>query len=325
MGVRIKRFIQVFYVLILTLLFTLGWNVSFAQRGEVRYFPETGHVVTDEFLEFYEKVLQAEFVFGYPITEAFHDQLTGRLVQYFQRARFELYPDAEAELRVQLTDLGKLIYQEGQKLPVNANTSTCRQFPEINNEFQVCYAFLEFFEAYGGVSTFGFPISDFEFQDGRIVQYFHRARFSWHPDLPAGQRVRLSDLGRLYFYQHGEDSTRLLPNVAGNISRSIIALKARAFPDRATIFSGEEQTVTVIVQDQNLLPIPQTQVSLTLHLPGDGKPISYLMDPTDEHGISRLTLPIESEEIGIVELDISATYSDNSDQTRTSFRIWWSD
>ena len=66
-----------------SLALLLGWNISFAQSEESRYFPETGHVVSGDFLRFYEQVTNAEFVFGYPITDEFTDQTTGMLVQYF--------------------------------------------------------------------------------------------------------------------------------------------------------------------------------------------------------------------------------------------------
>ncbi len=47
-------------------------------------------------------------VYGYPITEQFVGR-EGRLVQYFQRARFELHPELTAGLRVQLTPLGRAL------------------------------------------------------------------------------------------------------------------------------------------------------------------------------------------------------------------------
>jgi len=61
----------------------------FAQQ-DARYFEETGHTVRGEFLRFYERY-GGRAIFGYPLTRVLVED--GRQVQYFQRARMELYPD----------------------------------------------------------------------------------------------------------------------------------------------------------------------------------------------------------------------------------------
>jgi hypothetical protein len=53
-------------------------------------------------------------LFGYPISKAVVDPETGRTVQYFERARFEYYPDSTAPGGVLLTRLGHaLLAQRG--------------------------------------------------------------------------------------------------------------------------------------------------------------------------------------------------------------------
>src|SRR5262245_52283031 len=42
--------------------------------------------------------------------------------------------------------------------------------------------FLEFWREHGGQLIFGYPISEEIVEDGRIVQYFERARFEYHPE-----------------------------------------------------------------------------------------------------------------------------------------------
>ena len=58
------------------------------------------------------------------------------------------------------------------------------------------------------VAVFGFPLSE-EFkeinqQDSKLytVQYFERARFEYHPELPAQYQVELGQLGRQYLAQN---------------------------------------------------------------------------------------------------------------------------
>jgi hypothetical protein len=58
-------------------------------QGDVRTFPETGHTLRGAFRYFWETNGNLP-IFGYPITEEYNAASTGRLTQYFERARFEL-------------------------------------------------------------------------------------------------------------------------------------------------------------------------------------------------------------------------------------------
>jgi hypothetical protein len=72
-----------------------------------RYFPETGHSVIYAFLSFFDKNGGVE-MFGYPISEYGPENGKGRIVQYFQRAKVEWYPELAPEQRVQLADIGSI-------------------------------------------------------------------------------------------------------------------------------------------------------------------------------------------------------------------------
>jgi hypothetical protein len=78
------------------------------------YFPATGHSVMLAFLDFYLYHGGPE-VFGYPIAELMQDG--DRLVQYFERAIFEWYPELPNGQRVQLARLGELCFQTGLQDP----------------------------------------------------------------------------------------------------------------------------------------------------------------------------------------------------------------
>lgn len=298
----------------------LGWQPSFAQTSGSRYFPETGHSVTADFFTAYQSVKDPLLLFGYPITEAYQDQTTGLIVQYFQRARFELHPEAAADLRVQLTPLGRYLYTPGPLVPVPSNFPACQFFPETG--FQVCFAFLDFFNAEGGVAQFGYPISNFESHDDRIVQYFQRARFEWHPEYPSGQRVTLTDLGSRYFDTLGENPARLLAIKDSNTLDTILSLKVHAYPGSAVTALKGSQLVSVIVQDQNLRPVSGAPVSFDLTLPG-GHVEHFVAPPTNEYGISQLPFQFEADSLGSVNIKVQATYAGLQGNTVTSFRIWW--
>ncbi len=85
----------------------------FESRPDLRYFPETGFGVGGLFLQYWE-ANGGLMSFGYPISAEFDEvQIDGRAfrVQYFERARFELHPEAAGTpYVVQLGLLGSALY-----------------------------------------------------------------------------------------------------------------------------------------------------------------------------------------------------------------------
>ncbi len=72
----------------------------------------------------------------------------------------------------------------------------------------VSTSFYQFWAQNGGLTTFGYPISDEigeKLGDGKIyaVQYFERARFEYHPEAPDPYKVQLGLIGR---EMHGLDA-----------------------------------------------------------------------------------------------------------------------
>src|SRR5688572_20341808 len=67
------------------------------------YFSETGHNIGLRVKSFYDRNGGLP-IFGLPLTELFEED--GRMVQYFERARFEMYPENAEAYKVQLTLLG---------------------------------------------------------------------------------------------------------------------------------------------------------------------------------------------------------------------------
>ncbi len=306
------------FVLILCLVITLAWRPSQAQTSVQRYFPETGHTVKGEFLNAYERVTNPLLLYGFPITESFDDPIYGTL-QYFQKARFELHPDLPPGQRVQVSTLGKYLYQPGPSLPSAEDPSACRQFP---NGYQVCLAFLDFYDANGGEAVFGWPISNFENYNGRIAQYFEKARFEWHPEFPSGQRVVLGDLGSEYFYTIKENPARLRPLVGSNIPLVVLNLRTRAFAERPVTRLNDTQTIYVIVQDQNNSPLQGAVVYITVQLPS-GTEGRYILPATDSRGITSISFPFQSQSAGLAQVLANVNYQNLSQETTTSYLVWW--
>lgn len=304
----------------LSLVLLLSIDPVSAQSEADRYFPETGHWVSGEFLEAYEQASAPHKLYGNPITDAYTDIKSKRNVQYFEKARFVLDPQSPPDLMIQLSPLGELLPTPGTDISHSPTTRACRHFPETG--FSVCYAFLDFFNANGQVSQFGYPISNFKVHDGRIVQYFQRARFEWHPELAPGQRVTLGNLGAEYFTYAGENPLLLLPTITDNIPQTILTLRVHAFTSQAVMPLEGEQILFVSVLDQNLRPVSNAQVSFTVKVPGV-ESVEYTLLPTDYNGLTRGSFQVIAKNQGIAEILVRADFESFQQQTLTSFRIWW--
>lgn len=304
-------------LLFLIILLTPGKTV-WAQSTDVQYFPETGHSIRGDFLRFYNSVREPRLVFGYPITEQITSK-DGKTVQYFQRARFELRADQPVNQRVQLTSLGQIAYKPADQLKLT-NTAGCEAFA---SGYSVCYAFLDFFKANGGAAQFGNPISPFEFHENLIVQYFEKARFEWRADRPEGQRVVLTDLGRLHFDRLGEDQAYLRPiSPLDATINPILSIKARAFVAKSVTRASGEQTVYVAIQSQTGQAVSNATGKVTVHWP-DGRTEDYFFT-TNGAGLGTVTFKFADQTQGeLVPIDVAVVYQGLGATTRTSFRIWF--
>ncbi len=298
------------------------WHAATAQIIEEEYIPQTGHVVAGEFLRTYKGVDDPHLVYGYPLTDAFEDPKTQKIVQYFERARFELNIEVYADQPVTRTQLGTLLYEPGLAMNVANNSLACQQFP--GNEYQVCFDFLDFFKEHGGVAQFGEPISNMEYRGGQVVQYFQLARLELHLDKPPLERIEISDLGLQYFVKVGEDPRRRLPNQEREPVQTILHIQARAFPKSGVIASGDEQAIFIVVHDQNFIPVADVKVDVEIKLPSGETLVSSESLETDAKGIASLKLKsVSSSVVGEAIVKVKVRFGSLEDQAETSFRIWW--
>jgi hypothetical protein len=303
--------------LVLAILLT-PWGTVNAQSADVQYFPETGHHVKGDFLHFYKRARDPQLVFGYPITEQMTSK-DGKTVQYFQRARFELRTELPEEQQLQLTSVGQALYQPANQLKLD-NTAGCDLFA---TGYSVCFAFLDFYRAKGGTAQFGNPISPFEFHENLIVQYFEKARFEWRADRPEDQRVVLTDLGRLYFDQLGEDPVQLKPVKPSDATiNAILSIGVRAFVLNPLTRRTDQQTVYVIVQSQTLQAVSNATGRATISWP-DGRTEDYFFT-TNKSGLGTVTFDFSDQKKGeLVPIEVVVVYQGLAGTTRTSFRIWF--
>ena len=185
-----------------------------------KFFSATGQWVRAAFLDYYERHGGRD-VFGEPISGVMQEYCTtvagGQIlcdsscpagsvgafgggcipVQYFERARFEWHQELAPGLQVTLGSLGRQLH--GPADPPVPNTITPwdpnqRYFPQTGHI--VSNAFLTYFDQHGAQTALGFPLSEATGFNGRIVQWFDKARLEWHPEASPLVTVQLGPLGR---------------------------------------------------------------------------------------------------------------------------------
>jgi plastocyanin len=175
---------------------------AFADLPDHRFFAATGHSLNFGFKSYWEQnggLAQ----FGYPISEEFLERGADgavRTVQYFERARFEYHYDlGTAPFAVQLGMLGRETtagrMTEPAFLPVSATATPDSQFFAATGH-TLSGPFAAFWQAGGGLPTFGYPISEPLQETGadgvsHMVQYFERYRLEFHPETNSVELGRL--------------------------------------------------------------------------------------------------------------------------------------
>jgi hypothetical protein len=165
------------------------------QPGE-RYFPETGHVTSGRFLDYWLQNGDYRTI-GLPITRPYpmrQSDGSWLLVQDFERVRMEFHPDLQGtQYEVLGTLIGRSITEDREDEPAFRPLDVCEPDDSRNcfseTGHSLAYGFRDYWYQYGGLTRFGFPISE-EFTElnpdtgeFHTVQYFERARFEYHPDL----------------------------------------------------------------------------------------------------------------------------------------------
>jgi hypothetical protein len=307
-------------LLVLFAILPLLVNVpAYSQSSEVGlYFPETGHWIIGDFLKIFRASKNSLEIYGLPITDQFVKG--GKTIQYFEKARFVLEPDAPPALQVRLTPLGKILYKQGTPVQTPAGYHDCQKYPQTG--FEICSAFLDFYKMNGGVAQFGYPISNFEIHGDLIVQYFQLARFEWHREAKNSQPVKVSNLGREFFDLMKEDPHLLLPHLTDSISQNVMGIFVQAFPGTPVVPLEGEQSLYVVVQDQNRQAVSGAKVSVTLIYP-DGRVVPYTLTDTNASGVTSAEFDYSTTKPTPITLIIDVTFDNYQKTTRTSFRTWY--
>lgn len=159
------------------------------------FFPVTQHNVPQPIMDYWNSHGSWRNI-GLPISEVFRQVAfdgSTKIVQYFERQILELnLPNTGNEPLVTSGLIGYNAYAPQSALkPIQPFDSTANSWYFPQTQHSISNGFLAYWQKYGGVAAFGYPISQ-EFSavtpDGRkyVAQIFERARLEWWPDI-AGQ------------------------------------------------------------------------------------------------------------------------------------------
>lgn len=169
------------------------------------FFKETGFSISGPLLDYWRANGQLTLL-GYPIAAS--KQANGQTVQYFERARLELTGS-----KVTLGLLGRELTagQSFVKVAAFKNKSDSVYFKETGHSLN--RRFLEFWKANGGLTRFGYPLSEPHDSNGKVIQWFERARFEWDSKR---EKVVLGLLGRESLYPTSTLKLATAPQAANN-------------------------------------------------------------------------------------------------------------
>ncbi|NLE44353.1 MAG: hypothetical protein GX620_06495 [Chloroflexi bacterium] len=299
-----------------------------APDGDCTLFAETGHLVCDDFKEFFFTRGGTE-VFGFPRTTYYQDPKSGRWVQYFQRARMEWHPENPPPYRVQLgllaDELGYNRFPPAAPEDIPAqNSQQHHYFPETQHV--VSFGFLTFYRAKGGLDVFGYPRSEFMFEDDQIVQYFQRARMEWHPEASPGPEITLTNLGDIYIERYGVPESVLKPSgnpLTFQPAEGGQRLTAIASVRHVIIGQNEQQTVFIYITNVQQQPVEGALASVTVNYPGNAQ--LFPSPPTNEHGFTKVSFIVSPNASPgeRVPIDVIVQTGNAVGRTSNFFMPWW--
>ncbi|WP_322800904.1 hypothetical protein [Thermoflexus sp.] len=296
------------YAILGAMLLALGVpGGRLAQGTGERFFPETGYTVREPFLGFFEAHGGVNF-FGYPITPAIPEPPYE--IQCFQYACLRRDPLAPPDQAVRLLPIAEALGLGTPPIPpqrIPLGRPFRRYVPETGHT--VSGMFLAFWLRHGGAPIMGNPISEPSVENGRMVQIFQRMKVEWDP---VEQAVRPMNLGESYAHIRGFN-----PRVPARIFQTPSPLRIYIAVHRPVLASGDWQTITVFVAEENGQPVFRARVRI--QITGQGP---WLLE-TDETGKAVVHFPVGAFPSGtLVEVHGMASDGLRQAEAFSSFRIW---
>jgi hypothetical protein len=271
-----------------------------------------GYTIDSRFSPYF-KLHGGEEIFGDPISEAFIEVETGKIVQYFENARLELEPGVSGGMEVKTSSLGMMLGKWEAPLNYDGEVPGCHFYHETGH--QVCHAFLDYYEENGGPETFGYPISELKLEDGRMVQYFQWFRLDWFPEEEAFT-VQPGPVGSMHLSEASPSNFKPDSIETSEVQELIVVSSV----ENASMNTSGEQTVYLLVRDQDQEAIEGAAATLIAHFSDGDRMI--VMPLTDQNGRSQVSFTFENQPRGhTISLEITVVYEGRTVQARESFMI----
>jgi len=150
-------------------------------RGDCTFFEATQHNLCGAFRNYWRAFGDLP-IYGYPLTEEYMEN--GVVTQYFERARFEYHPATIPQRFDVLLGLlgservaGRREAGEGPFQPAGPR-GDCTFFEATQHN--LCAGFRSYWQRFGGLPLYGYPLTEEFVENGATVQYFERARLEYH-------------------------------------------------------------------------------------------------------------------------------------------------
>jgi len=214
------------------------------------------------------------YVNGLPITDR-HSEIStedGKAydTQWFERAKYEAHPENKAPYDVLLGRLGANFVQGRSRLdpatgkiddpanaafaqidkPADADGKTKVWFQETKHS--VSGKILEYWNRYGGLQQFGFPLSEAFNEistDGKTysTQYFERARFEVHPEKADPYAVELGLLGVQQYKAVPVPADKIpgAPTAGTTTTKTTMVIGSQQQPSDLTVFNNAAITTRI--------------------------------------------------------------------------------
>lgn len=281
------------------------------------FFPEFS--TTDKKLKVVNAIYQfydthrGQILFGSRVGEQRTGE-DGAVEQVFENAI--LYENPSSFEGISLRPLGLKV--PGALEPAAPQVNTPTSFYSTKYGHNVIGTFYEFFNANGGVETFGHPISEARVESGYLVQYFENAAISWRSGFSTDKASRLLNLGQQSLPQGPLGSiTPTRPNPP-----KMLSLTNEALFVVYEVESGKPQTLKAQVRDENGAPVSGANVVFTIKTPGGDQQYASV---TNAEGIASasFTLTLGAYKINeYLNYGIRVNYGNLSSSKNDSFLPW---
>lgn len=274
---RVALYAGVAGAMVVSILPAVGTHTASAQTTS-RTLGPNNIAVAGRFLEVWQAQgndQNSVYVNGYPITAARPEiALTdgkSYTTQWFERAKYEAHPENKAPYDVELGLLGTQIAEGRGSVDPATNkvrnpsdiafvgiaqpsdiSATKLYFPETKHS--VSGQILTYWQKYGGLSQFGFPLSEafdeVSATDGKTyqVQYFERNRLEVHPENKDPYAVELGLLGVQLYKATPVPSDQLAeaPIKGQTTTKTSMVIGSQQQPPDLTSFNNAAITVRIL-------------------------------------------------------------------------------